>query len=410
MSSSVPTLLPRASLVAAAVKAEREAAAGITRPRLDFIDVLRGAVIALMVLDHARDFLGASAMNPRDVSQPALFLTRWVTHFCAPVFVFLSGVSAHLYGARGRSLDEIRRFLWTRGLWMILLELTIVRVGWTFDPRPRFVMLQVIWAIGWSMLTLAAVIKLPHWLIGVLGLAVIAGHNLLDFSIHGADLGVLGGLWSVLHQAGVLHPTENSSVFVVYPLIPWIGVMAVGYALGPVLELERRQRTAILASLGMVLVELFVLLRWTGWYGDPVAWASREGPLESVLAFLDCEKYPPSLLYLCMTLGPALLFLAFARAKGVIAGWLSAIGRVPMFYYVTHLFLLHALAVCLVWVSGGDVSFLFGEVPLNKPDGYGLSLPGVYLIALGVVVGLFPLGRRYAALKQRRSEWWWSYL
>jgi uncharacterized membrane protein len=407
----MPSLLPRGSHVAAAVKAEREAAeTGIVRPRLDFIDVLRGVVIVLMVLDHTRDFLGASAMNPRDVGQPALFLTRWVTHFCAPAFVFLAGVSAHLYGSRGRSPQELRRFLWTRGLWLIALELTVVRIAWTFDPSPEYVILQVVWALGWSMLALAALIRLPHWAIGGIGLALIAGHDLFDYSLRTPDSDSLSGLWSVLHQPGLLHPTPNSTLLVVYPLIPWVGVMAVGYALGPVLELERRQRTAILASIGMVAIELFLLLRWHGWYGDPVSWVERERGLESLLAFIDCEKYPPSLAYLLMTLGPALLFLAFARSGSVLSNVLTSIGRVPLFFYVTHLFLLHALAVALVWLSGNDVSFLFGKAPLEKPEGYGVSLAGVYLIAVGVVVALFPLGRRFSELKRRRSEWWWSYL
>lgn len=380
------------------------------RPRLDFIDSLRGAVIGLMVLDHTRDFFGSSAMNPRDVTQPALFLTRWVTHFCAPLFILLAGVSAHLYGSRGHTVAEIRRFLLTRGLWLIALELTLVRVAWTFAPAPEYLILQVIWAIGCSMVVLSGLVSLPRWAIGAFGVALIAGHDLFDYSIRPEVFGWFGGISTLLHEQAVLHPTPNTTLFVVYPLIPWVGVMALGYALGPVFEFSPERRRRVLGALGAAAISAFVGFRLLGAYGDPTPWVPRANTLESALAFLDCEKYPPSLLYLLMTLGPGFVWLALARGTGPISRWLTTIGRTPLFYYVAHLFLLHGLAVALVWLSGGSTDFLFGAAPLQKPEGYGLSLVGVHALSLGVVVALYPLGRRFSELKQRNKSRWLSYL
>jgi uncharacterized membrane protein len=201
------------------------------RVRLDSIDLLRGLVMVLMALDHPRDFFAAAGFNPRDVNDPALFLTRWVTHFCAPVFVFLAGVSAFLYGARGRTTRQVSWFLFTRGLWLVLLELTVVRFAWTFSVVPDFVFLQVIWAIGVSMIVRSGLICLPRWAVGAIGIVMIAAHNLLD-GIQAAQFGRLGWLWHVLHQPALLHPTPEVAVFALYPLIPWMGVMAAGYALG----------------------------------------------------------------------------------------------------------------------------------------------------------------------------------
>jgi len=408
----MPSLLPHASLVAARARAALAEATGAgVRPRLDFIDALRGAVVALMILDHTRDFFSASAMNPRDVTQPGLFLTRWITHFCAPWFLMLAGVSAHLYASRGHTPGAVRRFLFTRGLWLIALELTVVRLAWTFTPSPRFVMLQVIWAIGCSMIVLSALVSLPRWVIGGFGAALIAGHELFDYSIRPEVFGWLSGVWTLLHEQAVLHPGPNTTLVVVYPLIPWVGVLALGYALGPVFEFSAERRRRVFGALGASAIVAFVALRWLGAYGDPVPWSPKGTALESALAFLDCEKYPASLLYLSMTLGPGFVWLAFARGGGGTLGrWLTTLGRTPMFYYVAHLFLLHGLAVALLWTSGRSAEFLFGSLPFQKPEGYGLSLLGVYAVALGVIVALFPLGRRFAELKQRRSFWWLSYL
>jgi uncharacterized membrane protein len=380
--------------------------------RLDSIDLLRGLVMVLMALDHTRDFFAAGGFNPRDVHDPALFLTRWVTHFCAPVFVFLAGTSAFFYGARGRTKGEVSRFLFTRGLLLVLLEVTIVRFAWTFSVFPDVVVLQVIWAIGTSMVVLSGLIHLPRWAIGALGIGMIAGHNLLD-GIHAEQLGQIGWLWHVLHQPALLHPTSDVSVFALYPLIPWMGVMAAGYALGPVMLLEPASRRRWLVGLGVALTLGFVLLRATNFYGDPAPWVRHDDITATVLSFVNAEKYPPSALYLAMTLGPALIAMAaFASAKGKLARFLVLFGRVPLFYYVAHLLLLHTMAVAFAAAAHGDVAWLFGGLPIEaKSDDYAaLGLPGVYLVWLIAVALLYLPCRWFAEVKRRRNDGWLSYL
>ena len=380
------------------------------RVRLDAIDLLRGLVMVLMVLDHTRDFFAAGNFNPRDVNDPALFLTRWVTHFCAPVFVFLAGTSAFLYGARGRTVREVSWFLFTRGVLLVLLELTIVRFAWTFSVFPDFVLLQVIWAIGMSMIVLSALIHLPLWAIGVIGVGMIASHNLLD-GVLAEQFGQLGWLWNVLHQPALLHPTAKVTVLALYPLIPWIGVMAAGYALGPVMLRDPSSRRRWLVGLGLGVTLSFILLRATNFYGDPAPWTSHEGIVATLLSFVNTEKYPPSALYLAMTLGPALLALAaFEFAHGKVAKLLVTFGRVPLFFYIGHLLLLHAMAVTFAAIAHGDVAWLLGGPPVAaKPAGYGLGLPGVYLVWMIVVAMLYLPCRWFAEVKRRRSDAWLSY-
>jgi uncharacterized membrane protein len=380
------------------------------RPRFDSIDLLRGLVMVLMALDHTRDYFGTGGLNPRDVADPALFLTRWITHFCAPTFIFLSGISAWFYGARGRSVGEISRFLLTRGFWLILIEFTVVRVGWSFNLYFDFLFAQVIWAIGASMVVLAGLVYLPRWAIAAVGLTTIGGHNLLD-GVRADELGAAGWLWNVLHQSAGLQVGPHTTLFVLYPLIPWVGVMAVGYALGPVFKLDWQTRRRLLIAAGLAVTAGFALLRAANGYGDPAPWNMQSGVLATVLSFLNCAKYPPSLLYLMMTLGPVLILLAlFERAHGRVADWITVFGRVPFFFYVLHLYLIHALAVALAWAAFRDPGWLFGTFPAQKPAAWGLSLPGVYAVWLLVLLTLHPLCRRFAALKQRRREWWWSYL
>jgi uncharacterized membrane protein len=397
---------PAAKSNAAAVSSELAQAE--SRPRLDSVDLLRGLVMVLMALDHTRDFFGTGGMNPRDVADPALFLTRWVTHLCAPTFILLAGISAWLYGARGRGVGEVSRFLLTRGFWLILIEFTVVRFGWRFNLHYDVIVAQVIWAIGASMVVLAGLVYLPRWAIAAVGLAMIGGHNLLD-GIRADQLGAAGWLWPALHQSARLQ--VGPKLFVLYPLVPWAGVMAVGYALGPVFKLDRETRGRLLIATGLAVTAGFILLRAANVYGDPTPWRVQNSFLATALSFLNCEKYPPSLLYLMMTLGPALILLALLeRAHGRLADWITAFGRVPLFFYVLHLFLIHALAVALAWAAFRDASWLFGAFPQQKPAAFGLSLPGVYAVWLLVLVTLYPLCRWFAALKRRRQEWWWSYL
>lgn len=383
------------------------------RMRLDSIDLLRGLVMVLMALDHTRDFFAASGFNPRDVNDPALFLTRWVTHFCAPVFVLLAGTSAFLYGARGNTARQVSRFLFTRGLWLVLLEVTIVRFAWTFSVFPDFVLLQVIWAIGISMIVLSGLIHLPYWVVGTVGIGMIVGHNLLD-GIQAEQFGPFSWLWNVVHQPATLHMTSDIAVFALYPLIPWIGVMAAGFALGPVMLLKPAPRRRWLIGLGAVVTLGFVLLRAANVYGDPAPWARHDTISATMLSFLNTEKYPPSALYLAMTLGPTLVALAwFERAKGKLARLFIIFGRVPLFYYVTHLLLLHALAVVYATAILGSIAWLFGGLPIApeaKPEGYGLGLPGVYSIWILVVAVLYQPCRWFAKVKREQSAAWLSYL
>jgi len=380
------------------------------RARLDSIDLLRGLVMILMALDHTRDFFGTSGINPRDVAEPALFLTRWITHFCAPIFIFLAGLSAYLYGTRGRSTADVSRFLLTRGFWLILLEFTLVRFGWGFSVNLNFFVAQVIWVIGASMVVLAGLVFLPRWAIAAVALTMIAGHNLLD-GIRPEQLGAAGWLWNLLHQPGLLQLAPQTRLLTLYSLIPWIAVMAAGYVCGPVFKLDPLSRRRFLLAAGSAVIAGFIALRATNLYGDPAAWRVQSDWLGTVLSFVNCEKYPPSLLYLMMTLGPALIVLAlFERAHGALAGWIIVFGRVPFFFYVAHIYLIHALAVAMAWAMFGDASWLLGQFPPQKPAAWGLDLLGIYAVWLCVVVLLYPLCRWFASIKQRRREWWWSYL
>jgi uncharacterized membrane protein len=379
-------------------QAAKEKAA--SRTRLNSIDFLRGLVMVVMALDHTRDFFAAGGFNPRDVTEPALFLTRWITHFCAPTFIFLAGISAFLYGTE-RKISEVSRYLFTRGCWLVLIEFTVVRFGWAFSFKIDYLVIHVIFAIGASMITLAALVHLPRWAIATFGLALIAGHNLFD-GIKAEQLGAAAPVWHLLHQPGAFDLTHGFKLIVLYPLIPWIGVMAAGYALGPLFRLKRETRVRQLFAIGASTTVGFVLLRATNLYGDPAPWAVQNGVLATVLSFINCEKYPPSLLFLAMTLGPALMLVAVSDgARGIIAGWITTFGRVPLFYYVAHIYLLHVFA---------QITTGAGFAASHKPDGYGLGLAGIYTVWLAVVILLYPLCYWFAAIKRRRVEWWWSYL
>jgi uncharacterized membrane protein len=377
------------------------AATDLERPaRIASIDVLRGLVMALMALDHTRDFFSSSGFNPRDVTEPALFLTRWVTHFCAPTFIFLAGLSAFLYG-RGRETGDLSRFLFTRGLWLILIDFTLIKFGWRFEFDLFRMSGGIIFVIGISMIALAALVWLPRWAIAGVSLIMIAGHNLLD-SIRADEFGGASWAWHLLHEPGLIRLGDGAQLYVLYPLIPWIGVMAAGYLLGPVMQLEARPRQRVLFQLGAAVTLGFIVLRATNLYGDPAPWMTQETWLATLLSFLNCEKYPPSLLYLMMTLGPALILLAsFEHAKGSFARFLAIFGQVPFFYYVIHIYLIHLLAVLTAFAMTGDF--------VRTPE-IGLSLGGVYLVWFLVLVMLYPICRWFAELKDSGKGWWWSYL
>jgi uncharacterized membrane protein len=371
------------------------------RGRIVSIDILRGLVIALMALDHTRDFFSNDDFNPRNVAEPALFLTRWATHFCAPTFVFLAGLSAYLYG-RGRTPAELRHFLLTRGAWLILIEFTVVSFAWTFEFRyPLDLFAGVIWVIGASMICLAALTFLPRATIAIVAIALIAGHNLLD-GIQAEHFGAASALWRILHDPSSIALGGGNRVYALYALMPWAGVMAAGYAAGPIMTLEPDSRRRLLFRLGAAATLGFVLLRATNVYGDAAPWRIEATPLQTALSFINCEKYPPSLLFLMMTLGPALMLLAgLETARGRIAHWLSTYGEVPFFFYVVHLYVIHGLAVA--------AGLMIAGVLVLRPE-LSLGLPVVYAIWLGVLLLLYPLCLWFAKVKARQGEWWWRYL
>ncbi len=329
---------------------------------------------------------------------------------CAPTFIFLAGLSAWLYGRHGRTIGDVSRFLLTRGLFLIIIEFTIVRLAWSFALDLDFFGAQVIWVIGASMVVLALLIHLPSSALLAFALLMIAGHNLLD-PVKSADLGAIAPVWRILHEPGFIRLGPGIALYVLYPLIPWIGVMALGFAIGPVFALDPPRRQRLLLGAGIALTIAFVLLRAGNHYGDPETWQPQQDALSTILSFVNCEKYPPSLLYLMMTLGPALMLLAaFEHAHGRLWNFIAAFGRVPFFFYVAHIYLIHALAVIYALAMFGDAAWLLGGSFDAKPADYGLSLAGVYLMTLFVVLALYPLCRWFAAKKQESTEWWWSYV
>ena len=398
------------------------------RGRVDSIDLLRGIVMIVMMLDHTRDFVHNAALrfeDPTDLSTTNIFLffTRWITHFCAPVFVFLAGTSAYLQFARGKSKAQLAWFLVTRGLWLIVLEVTIVKLGITFNPDYRFLgFLQVIWVIGVSMIVLAALIHLPRIAIAAFGLLMIALHNLTDTirvtSWRGPGTPVpdfRAKFWILLHQAFEGFPVFAPVVFVIYPLIPWVGVMAVGYAFGAIYQFDARRRRRWIVIIGGAATLLFIIIRAINLYGDPSPWSRQDNFVFTALSFINTSKYPPSLLFLLMTLGPAILFLALfdsRRATGRIERFFITFGRVPLFFYVLQWFTAHLLSILLHLAFGKPASW-FWRSPVDfspPPPGLGFNLAVVYLSWITGIVLLYPLCKWFARVKQRRRNWWLSYL
>ena len=385
--------------------------------RLESVDLLRGLVMILMALDHVRDFFTNATYDPLDLQKthPALFLTRYITHFCAPVFMFLAGTGAFLSTTRGKTKRELAWFLLTRGLWLALLEVTYVRcLGWEFNFDFHRVGAAVLWAIGWSMVVLSGLVFLPVWAITAFGVGMIAVHNAFD-GIQPETWGPFGWLWIILHKGGPFSPAPGFTFIAAYPLIPWIGVMAAGYGFGPVLLKEPESRRKWTLGLGITLTLLFVIIRGTIVYGNPRPWAAQNNGLFTVFSFIDCHKYPPSLLYVLMTLGPALILLSFLdRGTPRMLRPFLVFGRAPLFYYLLHLPLIHGLAVAAAWIRYGRAEWLFNNPFVNQailiPADNGFGLPVVYLIWIGVVLALYPACRWFAELKRRRHDAWLSYL
>lgn len=381
--------------------------------RLESIDLLRGLVIVLMALDHARTFFSPYPYQPENLEQAsaALFLTRWLTHLCAPVFVFLAGTSAWLWrDARGASRAELAGFLVTRGLWLILLEVTVINLSWLHFVYGGYVFIQVIWVLGCAMLFLAALLWLPRWAIAAVGLAMVLGHNLAD-GVRASELGGWALPWAVLHEQYWQPLGESFGLVVVYPLVPWLGVLALGYALGPVFRLPAGERRRQLTRLGLAVTAGFVVLRLVNLYGDPNPWEpSERGALITLLSFLNTTKYPASLLFLAMTLGPALWMLP--RLEGLrdpLSRVLVTFGRVPLFFYLIHVPAIHLAAVVAWGLRFGGVGW-WAQGPAAWPPGYEPRVALAWVVWLLATAALYPVCRWFAGVKRRRRSPLLSYL
>ena len=388
--------------------------------RMMSIDIVRGLVILIMALDHVRDFTMAGSLQD-PISDPStgplLFFTRWITHFCAPTFVFLAGTSAGLM-ARRKSPGDLARFLFVRGLWLLAIEVLVISTAYSFAPMGiaelggrTFVGLQVIWAIGASMIVLAGAQYLGPKACLAIGCAIIFGHNLLDYVWPAASsTGVTGPPWVVLH-ARQLYNVGPFTIYFSYPLLPWIGVMLVGYASAGLFQGPSQRRNQRLTRIGIGVVVAFVLLRALDIYGDPHPWHVNPNSIAAtVMSFLATTKYPPSLLYLLMTLGPAAIVCGFAERLGSgVKNVLTTYGRAPLAFYVAHFYLIHATTI-LVGTAQGFSAEQFFTLYRFYPKGYGVPLAGVYLIWIAVVVALYPFCRWVTSVKARRTDWWLSYV
>ena len=383
----------------------------MARARIDSVDAVRGIVMILMALDHTRDFFGIAG-DPTDLSRAstALFLTRWITHVCAPTFFFLTGTGAALSLAR-KGRGELARFLLTRGIWLIFLEVVVVRCfGLQFNVDYRVTLLEVIWALGWAMIFLAPLVFLPNWLIGTIGVVLIAGHNAFD------GVRSTNPFWIVLHGPGFVLRTPDHVVFAAYPLVPWIGVTAAGFALGGIYSWQPERRQRFLLRLGLAVLGAFVAIRMLNVYGDPSPWREQTSATRTMLSFLNTTKYPPSLLFLSMTLGLTLLGLRVFDAR-VPRLFLPVLryGRVPLFYFLLHLPLIHLLAAGTAYLRYGSAYWFFespslDKYPFTRPPGWGYSLPIVYALWALVVITLYKPCGWFADVKARSRSAWLGYL
>lgn len=380
--------------------------------RVEAIDLLRGLVMVVMALDHVRDNLMPLG-DPIDLATtyPALFFTRFVTHYCAPTFYFLAGVAAY-YSSLKRTPAEVSRFLVSRGLWLVFLELVVVRFGWYFTWNFTYFEGLTIWALGWSMVALAGLIRLPKWALVTVGLAMVAGHNALD-GVKAGAFGPAASIWTVLHAPGAIR-IGGATLWIAYPLIPWIGVMALGFAFG-----AWGIRRAL--QIGPAMVAGFVVMRFSNIYGDPHAWVVQKNAVYTVMAFLNCEKYPPSLMYLLMTLGPSITIIGLVewwrregpRALPAITGPVVLFGRVPMFYYLVHIYLAHIAGVLVALYRFGDAHTLFemGTEFGNQKLPSNSELWVVYAVWVVVIGMLYPACKWFAGVKARGAgKAWLSYL
>ncbi|MBS1681977.1 MAG: DUF1624 domain-containing protein [Bacteroidetes bacterium] len=397
-----------------------------TKTRIQSIDVLRGLVMVIMALDHVRDFIykadltkaADAALDPTNMKTtfPALFFTRWVTHFCAPIFVFLAGTSIYLMSQK-MTKNELSVFLFKRGIFLILLEVTIVTFGWSFNPFFNVFILQVIWAIGISMILLGFVIHLRYKIIFAIGLLIVVGHNILDIPSIAAPLkGTLLSNLVYFTNFTFYTITTNHLVIVAYAFLPWAGVMMLGYCMGKLYEKNSNDalRRTILLKLGLLITFAFILIRLSNLYGDPIPWSTQpRGPVFTFLSFLNLNKYPPSFLFIAMTIGPAMVSLSFLeKIQNSFTNTMNVFGKVPMLYYVLHLYFIHVGLVVIFFMQGFSVeNIISSSNPFYfKPNGIGFGLVGTYIVWIVIVVILYPLCKKYSEYKSTHKQWWLSYL
>jgi uncharacterized membrane protein len=385
--------------------------------------------MVIMALDHVRDFLykvplgkaADAALDPTNMKTtfPLLFFTRWITHFCAPIFVFLAGVSIYLMCQR-KTKKEVSMFLIKRGFWLVFVEVIIVTFSWTFNPFFNVLILQVIWAIGISMILLGLLVLLPYRVIFAIGLLIVAGHNIMDYpSVSSGFKGTPLSDLLYFSNFSFFQLWQDHFVIIVYAFLPWTGVMLLGYCFGKLYQtgVDPVWRRKMLLGIGTGLILLFIFLRFTNLYGDPVPWSSQQrGPVYTFLSFLNLNKYPPSLLFLCMTIGPGILFLAFIeKIQNGFTKFMNVYGRVPMFYYILHFYLIHLIVVVVFFAQGYGIKDIVptGGLPFYfKPNGLGFGLAGVYIVWFFVVLVLYPVCKKYDQYKTARAKekWWLSYI
>jgi uncharacterized membrane protein len=408
--------MPTAGTINFARELSAEEIVPVRTQRVTAIDTLRGLVMVLMALDHVRDYfmLGAMAQDPMDMqtTTPALYFTRWITHFCAPTFVLLSGMSAFIAGQR-KSKAQLAGFLFSRGVWLLVVEVLVVTLGLTFDLQYRILLLQVIWAIGLCFILLAGLIFLPRSGIGIIGLLLVATHNVLD-PVQVLSTGWAHFVWSGLHEPNVFRVFNHTTIVLAYPFLPWLGIMCLGYYAGgfylPNFGQQKRHKILLLA--GTFSVVLLVALRFPDLYGDSQTFTEQKNWVLSAYDFFNVTKYPPSLHFTLMTVGPALLLLVWLeKAKVRFLRPFTIIGQVPFFYYIAHIYLLHCVAILAAFATG----FSWQDMPIGSeiitaPKGFGFSLPVVYVFWLLIVLCLYPLCAWYARYKAaHKQNKWLSY-
>jgi uncharacterized membrane protein len=385
--------------------------------RINSIDLLRGFIMIIMALDHTRDFFHTTAWtdDPLNLATttPFLYFTRWITHLCAPNFVFLAGASIYFQSLR-KTKKELSSFLMKRGLWLLFVEIFIANLVFTFDIHFSFIALQVIWAIGISMIILGVLIWLPYTAILIVGVIIVFGHNTLDY--YEANLKQQPAWWySMLHAPGIYTLSQNRNLLIFYPFLPWSGLMIIGYCFGKLfLKFEADKRKRMLIILGCAILLFFVVLRYTNTYGDPGKWSTQKNALYTFLSFMKLQKYPPSLLFMCATVGIALLFLAFTgNANNRLSRFITVYGRVPFLYYVLHFFVIHLVSAIFFFARGhsmADGIHQAVEIPNFIIPGEGVSLGFVYLIWICIVLALYPVCKWFSEYKRTHKDWWLSYL